>query len=100
VQFTWDKVSANGSIDLDASGETFYNTIQHVFRRRLKGNPERSVLSILFTTEKGSEEAIMLSVSLDESTLESDWESVVDWMKDNRRTKPPHLYAIVELENG
>lgn len=58
-------------------------------------NVDRAVHEILFTQEKSGDEGDGMILSLDQDNLETDWESAVDWMKENKRERKPHLYAII-----
>lgn len=39
-------------------------------------------------------------LSLAEDDLEADWEMTTEWLEANRRDKPPHIYGVVEMEEG
>ena len=93
----WDKTLISVNIDLHANGETFFNTIQATFRKRKK-TLDRSVHSILFKIEKASPDTDGCSLSFDEANLSMDWDSTLEWMNENRREKPPHLFGKVECD--
>jgi hypothetical protein len=44
------------------------------------------------------EEACPLSLAEDD--LEADWEMITEWLEANRRDKSPHIYGVVEMEEG
>jgi len=69
-------------------------TLENKFKKVL----DRNTHSIRLTKEKGTSEGCFLA--LEESTFVDDWESAVDWIRENKRTKVPHLYAVIELDEG
>jgi hypothetical protein len=97
VEYTWDKACVVVKLDLNAPAENFLITLENKFKR-FKKILDRNTHSIRFTDNKEAEGGYCLA--LEESNFIEDWESAIDWIRDNRRTKAPHLYAVIELEEG
>lgn len=95
VECTWDKICSSLKLDLNAPAENFLLTIDKKFKRYKKVLGRDDTHSLRFTADKGAEECYDLS--LDESDLVDDWTSAMDWVRDNRGTKPPHVFVVIEM---
>ncbi|KAF2436139.1 hypothetical protein EJ08DRAFT_227833 [Tothia fuscella] len=97
VEYTWDTAHTIVKLDINAGAEIFFTILDSKFATYLRRTLDRSKHFIRFTAKKDSGE-IGHSLCLDESMIECAWDPALDWMKDNKRAKPPHLYAMIELE--
>ncbi|KAF1960876.1 hypothetical protein CC80DRAFT_590195 [Byssothecium circinans] len=89
------------SFDPDASGEAFYQAFhQWAVRRKRGGDLERHRMTLWLKASKNTPEDEAYELSLNEGELEELWETAVDWIRENKSPKAPHLYATVELEGG
>ncbi|QDS67801.1 hypothetical protein FKW77_006922 [Venturia effusa] len=96
VECTWDKICSTVKLDLNAPAENFLPTIDKKFKRYKKVLGRDDTHSLRFTAEKGAEGGYALS--LEESDLVDDWVSAMDWVRDNKRTKAPHIFVVVECD--
>lgn len=95
----WGPTPINVWLDLDATGEAFFDTVQPLFEKR-KGIFDRAVVTILLKTDRQAPDAEGYPLSLDEEALEADWEETVRWLREHKRERPPHLFGRVELDEG
>lgn len=86
-------------LDMRADCETFFEAFKQLVTGR-KGIFERSTTTILLKKEKATPDAEGCLLSLDIEALEADWETTVEWIQNNRRTKPPHIYGRIQAIEG
>ncbi|OAK96944.1 hypothetical protein IQ06DRAFT_48559 [Phaeosphaeriaceae sp. SRC1lsM3a] len=97
----WDKTPIKFLIDLDASGEAFYQAfLQWASRRKRDGEVQRDRMTVYLRTNKQTPENEAYELSLKQSELEELWQAAVDWIQENKSVKAPNLYATIELEPG
>jgi hypothetical protein len=99
LSLTWDATPVNVRLDLDARCEAFFRAFQQMCVKR-KGDFDRSRTFILLKPDKHAPEDEAYALSLDEDELDADWETIVAWIKENRRDKSPHLFGEVRVEEG
>jgi hypothetical protein len=85
------------NLELEAPAEHFVITLQNK-SGRLKEEFNRNTDVIRFTNEREAEGGFFLP--LDESSLIDDWYSAIEWIRENKRSKSPHVYALIELDVG
>jgi hypothetical protein len=84
-------------LDLDSSAQEFFMTLHKEFEKKKKCILDRATMSILFTYDKTSNDDGR-EIQLSEDELEADWEETVEWLRDNKRQKSPHIYAAVHSD--
>lgn len=100
LKIKWEVTLINVWLDLEQRGEAFFQA----FQRELKGRRQihdRSNTTIRLMTDQSSrtDSAYNLSLGIDE--LECDWETTLDWLKENKRDQPPHFIGVIEdYQNG
>jgi activator of HSP90 ATPase len=85
-------------LDLDASAQEFFVTLYKELEKK-KNTLNRATTSVLFTCDKTSD-AEGREIQLSEDELEADWEETMEWIRDNKRQKSPHIYAALQCDEG
>lgn len=88
------------SIDLNATSEHMFNTMERIFRRGFKKKLDRHTHFIRFTPGEHAGNVAERVLFLDEATLTKNWSPTANWMMQNSKTDSPHLYAFIELDEG
>lgn len=94
----WDTTPMQIRFDPDAPGETFYQAFHQwaVWRHR-DGDLERDRIALWLKKSKSTPDCEAYELNLEEVELELLWAVSVDWIKENKCPKAPHLYATVKL---
>ena len=100
VECNWDMASTIIHIDLNATGEHMFNTIERIFRRGFKKKLDRHIHFIKFTPGERTENVAERVLFFDEDTLTMNWCPTANWIRENRKADSPHLYAFIELDEG
>jgi hypothetical protein len=87
-------------LDLSAHGEAFYKAFQQQAVKQRKNILDRATITIQLKKDRTVPDEAAYLLSLDEEDLEADWETTVEWLEANRRDKSPHIYGVVEIEEG
>ncbi|KAF2848340.1 hypothetical protein T440DRAFT_520037 [Plenodomus tracheiphilus IPT5] len=95
----WGKTPIMVWIDLCASGDAFFQAFHKLAVQR-KRTLERTETTLFLRQTKEGLDDEEYPMSLDEDELDADWEMTVDWLKDNKKEKPPHIYGRVEVGEG
>lgn len=85
-----------GDIDL-SSGELLWGNIQRLANRGRK-KIDRTTHYLRFTVDPEVDNAESCLQDLTESALLDDWQVTVQWIQENRRSEPPHIYGMIEKE--
>jgi hypothetical protein len=99
LSFEWGVTPMAIWMDLRAPGETFFEAFQQLVVKR-KGMFERDTMTILLKKDKQTPDDEAYPLSLNSDDLEADWEMTVEWLEENRREKPPHVYGKVQTGEG
>jgi hypothetical protein len=97
--FDWGVTPMATWLDLRAPAEAFFKAFQHVVEKR-KGIFERDTMTLYLKKDKQTPDDEAYPLSLEADELEADWERTVEWLQDNRREKPPHVYGRVQVGEG
>ena len=100
VECKWDMASTIISMDLNATGEQIFNTIERIFRRLFKKKLDRDAHFIRFTPGEPASNVPERVLFLDEATLTSTWCPTAIWLRENGKADSPHLFAYIELDEG
>tara|TARA_R110002003_G_scaffold171_10_gene13959 strand:- start:10054 stop:14157 length:4104 start_codon:yes stop_codon:yes gene_type:complete len=96
LSLIWDANHIKVWLDLDGPGEAFFHTVQQQCVKRIKVlDRSRTFISLKPNKHTPDDEAYALS--LDEDELDADWETIVAWIKKNKRDRPPHLFGELSL---
>jgi hypothetical protein len=98
VSCTLGSSTFNVWLDPDAPAQEFFVTLQKEFEKK-RNTLDRATTSILFTCDKTSNDEGR-EIQLSEDELEADWEETVAWIRDNKRQKSPHMYAVIQYDEG
>ncbi|CAG5142324.1 uncharacterized protein ALTATR162_LOCUS1129 [Alternaria atra] len=97
----WDNTPIKMTFDPDASGEAFYQAFhQWAVRRERDGDLERQRMTLFIKASKSTSEKEAFDLCLEEGELEELWETAVEYIQDNKRSKAPHLYVTVKMDAG
>ncbi|KAI4606900.1 hypothetical protein J4E80_009979, partial [Alternaria sp. BMP 0032] len=97
----WGRMPISMSVDISGSGEQFFQAFQCMAIDRKRGdNLDRQKLAILLRADEEGPEEEAYRVSLDQGALEKRWKLVVRWIRKNKNSEEPHLYATVEIADG
>ena len=89
------------SFDLGGSGEQFFQAFQRWATQRKRGdNLDRQRLTMLLRSDEDVPEEEAYYIALDQSELEKRWRMAVKWIRKNKSSEEPHLYATVEITDG
>jgi hypothetical protein len=97
VKYLWGidgNISTIGNLDLTVSGPQFSKFLQEVFQYSLKMALDRSLHCVRFIPEIGISKFWHLDLD-DESTIEDDWNSTIDWIQEHKSSKKPPLHIVV-----
>jgi hypothetical protein len=86
-------------LDLDASAQAFFVTIQQNFDKK-RNSLDRATTSILFTRDKQTPHDGGRELLLSEDEMEADWEETMAWIRENKKQKPPHIYATLQYDES
>jgi hypothetical protein len=100
LSLLWDATTLNIWLDLNAHGEAFYKAFQQQAVKQRKNILDRATITIQLKKDRTVPDEAAYLLSLDEEDLEADWETTVEWLEANRRDKSPHIYGVVEIEEG
>ncbi len=81
VECKWDMSSTIIGIDLNATGEHMFNTIERLLRRAFRKKLDRHIHFIRFTSEKRAENVAERVLFLDEATLTMNWYPTANWIR-------------------
>ena len=94
LNLRWNATTFNIWLDTNDSAEAFFLAFQQQASKRHEiFNRELTKISL-----KAGQQSSELSLALED--LEADWDSMVEWLRENKRDKPPHVYGEVEVEPG
>jgi hypothetical protein len=100
LRIKWDVTIVNMWLELEQSGEAFFQA----FQQKLKGRREihdRNKTTIRLKTDQESRIDAAYDLGLGEDELECDWDATLDWLKENKREIPPHIFGVIEdHQNG
>jgi hypothetical protein len=97
VKYLWGidgDVSTIGNLDLTVSGPQFSKFLQEKFQCLLGMPLDRSLHCVRFIPEIGISKFWHLDLD-DDSTIEDDWNSTVDWIQEHKSSKKPRLHVVV-----
>jgi hypothetical protein len=86
-------------LNLDAPAQWFFESIQPQLEKKKKSF-DRNTVSIFFHSDKQMFDDEVCELPLGEDELEADWEDTVDWIRENKREKAPHVYVTVQFNEG
>ncbi|KAH3946755.1 hypothetical protein HBI56_067720 [Parastagonospora nodorum] len=98
VSCTLDSSTWGFRLNLNADSQALYDIVQAKLEKN-KGPFDRTTVLILFACDKQTSGEVC-ELSLGEEELEADWEGTVAWIRDNKRERPPHMYATIQFEEG
>ena len=87
-------------LDLNAHCDAFYKAFQQLAAKQRKSILDRATITIQLKNDKNMPDEEACPLSLAEDDLEADWEMITEWLEANRRDKSPHIYGVVEMEEG
>jgi hypothetical protein len=99
MSLLWDATPLNVWLDPHAHSEAFWRSFQQAVKQR-KTILDRAMMTIKLKKNKNIPDEEAYALCLDEDDLEADWETTIEWLEANKRDKPPHLYGVVEIEEG
>jgi len=101
IEGYWGRMPISMSVDISGSGEQFFQAFQCMAIDRKRGdNLDRPRLAILLRADEEGPEEEAYRVSLDQGALEKRWKMVVRWIRKNKNSEEPHLYATVDFADG
>ncbi|CAE7179590.1 hypothetical protein PTT_13169 [Pyrenophora teres f. teres 0-1] len=99
LSLVWDTTVINMWIDLNAPAEDIFRVFQeHAEKRR--SIAERSLMSICLKNDKNMPDHESYDLSLDEEDLDADWETTIEWLEAHKREKSPHIYGVIQIQDG
>jgi hypothetical protein len=94
----WGRMPISMSFDPGGSGEEFFQAFQRWATQRKRGeNLDRQRLTMLLRANEDVPEEEAYFLSLDEGELEKLWKTAARWIRKNKSSEAPHLYATVEM---
>ena len=99
LSLLWDATVINMWMYLNAPAEDFFQAFQEQAVKR-KSIPERSMMRICLKNDKHMLEDESYHLSLDEEDLDADWETTLEWLEGHKRDKSPHIYGVVQIQDG
>ncbi|EDU45109.1 predicted protein [Pyrenophora tritici-repentis Pt-1C-BFP] len=99
LSLVWEKTVINMWIDLNAPAEDFFRVFQEHAEKRTS-IPERSLMRICLKSDKEMPDHESYDLSLDEEDLDADWETTLDWLEEHKRQKSPHIYGVIQIQDG
>ena len=99
MNFLWEKTSMNVWLDMSAPGEAFFMTFQQLAEKRTRIF-DRAEVTIYLKKDKKTPDSEAYALSLDEEELQTDWETTLTWLEDNKRETPPHVFGWVQVGEG
>ncbi|KAI4641876.1 uncharacterized protein J4E79_011647 [Alternaria viburni] len=101
IEGYWGRMPISMSVDISSSGEQFFQAFQCMAIDRKRGdNFDRQRVAMLLRADEEGPEEEAYRVSLDQGTLEKRWKMIVKWIRKNKNSEEPHLYATVEIADG
>ncbi|KAI4911384.1 uncharacterized protein J4E92_010197 [Alternaria infectoria] len=101
IEGYWGRMPISMSVDISGSGEQFFQAFQCMAIDRKRGdNLDRQRLAVWLRADEDGPEDEAYYVSLDQGALEKRWKMVVRWIRKNKNSEEPHLYATVEIADG
>ena len=86
-------------MDPNAPAEDFFRVFQEQAERR-RSIPERSMIRICLKNDKNMPDEESYDLSLDEEDLDADWETTLEWLEGHKRDKSPHIYGVIQVQDG
>jgi hypothetical protein len=99
VNLQWEKTSTLIWLDMSAPAEAFFMTFQQLAEKKKKLF-NRADVTICLRKDKLDPDGEEHDLSLDEEELQTDWETTLAWLVENKRDTAPHIFGRVLLENG
>jgi len=65
-----------------------------------KGMFDRAAIRIILKTDKQTPDDEAYKLSLEESDLEADWPTTLEWLEENKTGKSPRIYGRVQVGEG
>jgi len=101
IEGYWGRMPISMSVDISGSGEQFFQAFQCIAIDRKRGdNLDRQRLAMLLRADEEGPDEEAYRVSLDQGALEKRWKMAVRWIRKNKNSEEPHLYATVEIADG
>ena len=95
----WDVTTFNVWLDLDDPADAFFLTFQQQVSKR-KTIHDRSTMTIYLKPERQSPNNIAYPLSLDSDSLDADWIVTKEWLEENKKDRPPHIFGTIEVDEG
>ncbi|KAI8930930.1 hypothetical protein NX059_011945 [Plenodomus lindquistii] len=99
VQIDWGRTPSLVWLDMCAPSEAFLQTFQKLSEKK-KQRFEGVEVSLFLKQDKLSSDDDEYEMNLGADELDADWEATLEWLRENKRNKAPHIYARVEVGDG
>lgn len=96
VKYEWGDDRTRDELDLGASYETFFQTLENILFRDFERSLDRSVNSVHFIQEFKTGKPKRHVLKLDERSLESDWPDLAEDLKASMRNQLSKIHVIIK----
>ncbi|KAJ4989268.1 hypothetical protein SVAN01_05173 [Stagonosporopsis vannaccii] len=97
LSLKWGTTPINLSLDLDSSAEKFSIALKEASKHKQVHNWNSWVIWLKTEPQSPEDSAYRLTLGDD---LDAYWDVTVDWLEQNKRDKPPHIWGLVQFEEG